>query len=168
MYLKGKIKFASLPAAICLMVFIVDANAQRQSQPATTQTAIAANKQTNEETKNADLAITATVTARELKFDVVPNPTVEFTGRPERKTVWEADRQNLPRPVEPGVTYRNIGIQLRITSRFADIEQIVAEALGEIPISEDAPANQNQPQNSGSAPPVVNKIPLPNNQNKKP
>jgi hypothetical protein len=97
--------------------------------------------------QNADVAITASVTAKELKFDAVPNPTVEFPGKPERLTVWEADRQNLPKSVEPGVTYRNIGIQLRIASRFADIDRIVSEALGEIPIAgENAkPAENKQP-----------------------
>jgi len=94
----------------------------------------------------ADLAITADVTARELLFEVVPNPTVEFTGRPERETKWEAERRNLPRPVQPGVTYRDFGIRLVITSRFADIERIVAEALGEVPVS-DAAAPQ-QPTNT--------------------
>jgi hypothetical protein len=68
----------------------------------------------------------------------VPNPTVEFSGQPERRTVWDAERQNLPRPAQPGVTYRDIGIRLKITSVFADIDCIVAEALGEIPVSEDA------------------------------
>ena len=93
----------------------------------------------------ADLSITARVTARELRFEKVPNPTVEFTGRPRRETVWEAERENLPEQVQPGVTYRNIGITLRITSVFADIDRIVAEALGEIPVSDDA-----QPQSATS------------------
>lgn len=99
-----------------------------------------------------DIEITANVTARELRFDVVPNPTVEFTGQPERETVWEAERQNLPRPVEPGVTYRNIGIQLKITSRFADIERIVAEALGEVPVTEDAPKETSAPPSAEQQP----------------
>ena len=94
-----------------------------------------------------DLSITASVTAREMRFDVVPNPKVEFPGKPERKTAWEAERQNFPRPVEPGVTYRNIGIQLKITSVFADIDRIVAEALGEVPIRDDqSPAQPPAPQ----------------------
>jgi hypothetical protein len=94
-----------------------------------------------------DLSITGSVTAREMRFDVVPNPKVEFTGKPERKTAWEAERQNFPRPVEPGVTYRNIGIQLKITSVFADIDRIVAEALGEVPIRDDqSPAQPATPQ----------------------
>ena len=86
----------------------------------------------------ADVAITANVRARSLVFETVPNPTVEFPGQPARDTVWEAQRENLPTPVEPGVTYRNIGIRLKITSVFRDIDRIVAEALGEIPISDDA------------------------------
>lgn len=97
-----------------------------------------------------DLAITAHVTARELKFNVVPNPTVEFPGRPRRETVWEAERHNLPQSVRPGETYRDIGITLRITSVFADIDRIVAEALGEIPAREDD-APRQQPSNSPGA-----------------
>jgi hypothetical protein len=91
-----------------------------------------------------DISITAHVTARELRFEKVPNPTVEFPGKPERQTAWEADRENLPDEVRPGVTYRNIGVRLRITSVFADIERIVAEALGEVPTN-DAPTVSTPP-----------------------
>ncbi|MGA9994665.1 MAG: hypothetical protein WBP93_04575 [Pyrinomonadaceae bacterium] len=108
---------------------------------------------------NADVSITANVTARELKFEAVPNPNVEFTGNHERITVWDANRQNLPRPVEPFVTYRNIGIQLKITSVFADIDRIVSEALGEKPLTDDSP-QQNEtkppsqtPSNTQTLPP---------------
>ncbi|MDQ1611338.1 MAG: hypothetical protein QOG00_1269 [Pyrinomonadaceae bacterium] len=105
-------------------------------------------------TDNPDLSITANVTARELRFEVVPTPKVEFPGRPHRDTVWEAERTNLPPQVQPGVTYRDLGIRLKITSVFADIERIVAEALGEIPASDDAapPANSNP----NAQPPVAN------------
>jgi len=105
-------------------------------------------------TDNPDLSITANVTARELRFEVVPSPKVEFPGRPRRDTVWEAERTNLPPQVQPGVTYRDLGIRLKITSVFADIERIVAEALGEIPASDDAapPANSNP----NAQPPVAN------------
>jgi len=48
--------------------------------------------------------------------------------------------------VQPGVTYRDIGIRLTITSIFADIERIVAEALGEVPANDD---------NGGAPPPTV-------------
>jgi hypothetical protein len=100
------------------------------------------------QTRPEDLSITARVTADSLVFRSVPEPKVEFTGRPRRETVWDSERTNLPEQVQPGVTYRNIGITLRITSVFADIDRIVAEALGEIPVSDDAP-----PQSSPPAPP---------------
>jgi hypothetical protein len=104
--------------------------------------------------ESADLAITATVTAKELRFEVVPNPTVEFTGKPERDNVWDAERDNLPRPVQPGVTYRNIGIRLKIVSRFADIERIVAEALGEVPATDRIPAKENDAPVQNTQPPA--------------
>jgi len=92
-----------------------------------------------------DLSITAHVTANYLRFEKVPNPKVEFTGQPRRETVWQSERENLPQQVQPGVTYRNIGITLRITSVFADIDRIVAEALGEVPTSDDAQPQATSP-----------------------
>ena len=103
-----------------------------------------------------DLAIDARVTARELLFRKVPTPRVEFTGRPRRETVWEAERQNLPEEVQPGVTYRDIGITLRIRSVFPDIERIVAEALGEIPPSDDAAPPPERPSTPPAQTPDVN------------
>lgn len=110
--------------------------------------------------ESADLSITATVTAKELRFEVVPNPTVEFPGKPERDTVWEAERENLPPAVEPGVTYRNIGIRLKIASRFADIERIVAEALGEVPVTDEVRPAENAPPQPNA--PVPAPTPRPN------
>jgi hypothetical protein len=104
--------------------------------------------------ESADLAITATVTAKELRFEVVPNPTVVFSGKPQRNTVWDAVRDNLPNPVQPGVTYRNIGIRLKIVSRFADIERIVAEALGETPVTDSIPQKEDAPPQQPVQPPV--------------
>jgi hypothetical protein len=111
--------------------------------------------QKNEDVREGDVVIIANVTAKELKFEVVPNTSVEFPGKPEeRKTVWEAERDNLPDKIEPGVTYRNIGIRLRIVSRFADIERIVAEALGEFPVddSQNPAQNGSQPKENQAQP----------------
>ena len=83
----------------------------------------------------ADVSITSSVTARELRFKVVPNSKIEFSGSPQRNTGWQTERVNLPKPVQAGVTYRNIGINLEITSVFSDIDRIVSEALGEVPAS---------------------------------
>jgi hypothetical protein len=112
----------------------------------------------------ADLSITARVTADSVRFEKVPNPRVEFTGKPERATVWEAERENLPPQVQPGVTYRNVGITLRITSVFADIDRIVAEALGEVPVRDDdatrpAPAQPSPTPPPAAAPPAASSPP---------
>ncbi|HVF43335.1 MAG TPA: hypothetical protein VM936_10015 [Pyrinomonadaceae bacterium] len=101
-----------------------------------------------------DLSITARVTADSLRFERVPNPKVEFPGKPRRETVWESERQNLPQQVQPGVTYRDVGITLRITSVFADIDRIVAEALGEVPVSDDARPASTPPTQPAPAPPA--------------
>jgi hypothetical protein len=99
--------------------------------------------------ENADLAIIANVQAKELKFEVVPNPNVEFPGRPARATEWSAERTNLPPQVQPGVTYRDIGIRLKIVSLFPDIDRIVAEALGEVPQTDDStPLTTSPPSTS--------------------
>ena len=127
---------------------------QGQSRPAPQRTAQAPLE--SEADANADVSITARVTADSLRFEKVPNPRVEFTGRPRRETAWEAERENLPQEVRPGETYRNIGITLHIRSVFADIDRIVAEALGEIPKSDEAqpapPPPQPQPPGTNTPP----------------
>ena len=71
-----------------------------------------------------DLEITATVQWKQLRFDAVGEPTVEFTGTPDRKTIWDAERINLPKPVQPGVVYRDGGIRLTISSMFAALSRL--------------------------------------------
>ena len=105
--------------------------------------------QSSQPTSSPDIEIKANVTAKELKFEVVGNATVEFTGNVKRDTFSNADRQNLPNPVKPGVTYKDIGIKLVITSLFADIERIVSDALKEKSVRQD----ETQKQNESSKPP---------------
>jgi hypothetical protein len=126
--------FAAAAAVFGVAALSAQAQTAGQASPPTPPSSSATATQAE-----PDLSITARVTARELLFRKVPNPKVEFPGRPRRETVWEAERENLPPEVRPGVTYRDIGITLRITSVFADIERIVAEALGEVPAADDAP-----------------------------
>jgi hypothetical protein len=128
-------KYALGAAALLTAALASDARAQQRPGAQEQRPAPA---RAGEGDANADLSITARVTADSLRFEKVPNTRVEFTGKPERDTVWEAERENLPQEVRPGVTYRNVGITLRITSIFADIDRIVAEALGEVPVNDDA------------------------------
>ena len=132
-------------AFLCILLFLIAqvcglvSTASAQDSTATQTPASQQGGKQQPSTEEPDLSITANVTARELRFEVVPNPTVEFSGKPERVTVWDAERENLPRPVQPNVTYRNIGIRLKITSIFPDIDRIVAEALGEVPTTDAVP-----------------------------
>jgi hypothetical protein len=157
--------FAALLLATMLAPSVHAQAAQRQTRdgrtatPSSTTTTPTAPTQTRDtQTPRAaeesgaepDLSITAHVTADSLRFEKVPDPKVEFTGKPRRDTVWQSERENLPQQVQPGVTYRNIGITLRITSVFADIDRIVAEALGELPASDDAKPQGSSPTQPGA------------------
>ncbi|GAA4617816.1 hypothetical protein [Saccharopolyspora hordei] len=61
-----------------------------------------------------DVTFTSTVRAEELTFDEVPETHVEFTGDTDDRSTSGSDRTNLPRPVEPHVTYRDIRVDYRI------------------------------------------------------
>jgi hypothetical protein len=124
------------------------------TQSATTQARGTQTPRAEESGVEPDLSITARVTADSLRFEKVPNPKVEFTGQPRRDTVWKSERENLPEQVQPGVTYRNVGITLRITSVFADIDRIVAEALGELPASDDAQPTSTPSTQPAPTPPA--------------
>lgn len=170
MMIRGKLQaiFNSALAALALASSLAStAHAQdtrRQTRDARTATPSTATQSPTTEARDAqtpraeeseaqpDISITARVTADSLRFEKVPNPNVEFTGKPRRETVWESERQNLPQQVQPGVTYRDIGITLRITSVFADIDRIVAEALGEIPLSDDAQPTSTPPAQPDAQP----------------
>ena len=69
--------------------------------------------------ENPDLEFTADVKAKELRFEEVPETEVRFTGHPERESASGTDRENLPDEVEPGVTYRDPKVRLRIASALA-------------------------------------------------
>ena len=164
-----KAALSSFTFAVVFGAAASSAQAQTNERPGQTQPPSSASPSTATQAE-PDLSITARVTARELRFEKVPNPKVEFTGRPRRETVWEAERENLPAQVQPGVTYRDIGITLRITSVFADIERIVAEALGEVPVTDDAPPAQPdvtpRPQSPPSASTTPSSAPSPSRNSK--
>ena len=69
--------------------------------------------------ENSDVEISAGVRARELYFERVPETEVRFSGHPERESASGTDRVNLPDEVEPGVTYRDPKVRLRIASALA-------------------------------------------------
>lgn len=127
---------------------VMPAFAQVQPQPQITEE-ISGSPSSPE---TADIAITSNVTARELRFNVVPDSEkIQFSGSAGRQTGWIVERRNIPKQVEEGVTYRDIGVRLQITSVFSDIDySIVSDALGEAPEQEKAtiqvlPSNSTAP-----------------------
>ena len=70
----------------------------------------------------ADLEVGAVVSSSEMRFDVVPDTEVVFWGKSPRRSVSGTERENLPDSVEPGVTYRNTTVRMRIASRIVEVE----------------------------------------------
>lgn len=70
--------------------------------------------------ENPDIEFTATVKARELRFERVPENEVRFRGSPGRESVSGTERENLPEEVEEGVTYHDARVRLRIASKVTD------------------------------------------------
>jgi hypothetical protein len=67
--------------------------------------------------ENPDIEFTADVKARELRFEEVPETEVNPPAQTER--------ENLPEEVGPehaGVTFRNVGVRLRIANELTVTE----------------------------------------------
>ncbi|HEY6099621.1 MAG TPA: hypothetical protein VIW03_09335 [Anaeromyxobacter sp.] len=74
------------------------------------------------------LELAATVHAAALRFDEVPKVDVVFHGNGKRRTVWKAERVNLPAHPEAGVTYRDVQVRLTITSDIDELASLLNEA----------------------------------------
>ena len=80
-------------------------------------------KRRRDRPENPDIELTADVKAKELRFEEVPETEVRFPGYPERESASGTDRENLPDEVEPGVTYRDPRVRLRIATALADADR---------------------------------------------
>jgi pyruvate/2-oxoglutarate dehydrogenase complex dihydrolipoamide acyltransferase (E2) component len=72
---------------------------------------------------NPDIDFSASVKARELRFEEEPQTEVRFWGYPNRNSVSVNERKNLPEEVWQGVTYRNISVLSRIASELVAPEE---------------------------------------------
>jgi hypothetical protein len=72
--------------------------------------------------ENPEIDLTANVKAHRLRFDEVPKTKVRFWGHPERNTVSDTRRKNLPEKVRRGVTYSDVNVRWRIASELVDTE----------------------------------------------
>ena len=66
----------------------------------------------------ADVEITASAAAEELRFDTEPQLRVRFPGTGKRDSRQVTKRRNVGSPVQPGKTYRRVFAVTRISSRL--------------------------------------------------
>ena len=72
-----------------------------------------------------DLSIRARATTRTLRFDVQPEASVRVWACPLADTTRLVERGGLPRPVQPGVVYRDVTVS-------AEYAAVLSEALGDL------------------------------------
>jgi hypothetical protein len=66
----------------------------------------------------ADVEVFTSVRADELRFESVPETKVWIEGEPAERSSSRTERDNLPDEVEPGVTYRDVGVRWRARARI--------------------------------------------------
>jgi hypothetical protein len=70
--------------------------------------------------REPDVEIVASAAADELRFDAEPEVRVRFPGSGKRDSHQVTERQNIDSPVQPGMTYKRVFAQTRISSRLRD------------------------------------------------
>ena len=71
-------------------------------------------------TEQPDIEVVATVKSKRLRFGAPPEAEVTVHGSPGVESSVGTERRNLPDEVEPGVTYRDSWVRLRIAGRLPD------------------------------------------------
>lgn len=64
--------------------------------------------------RQPDVLISAAVRAREVRFRQQPRVSVRLLGCAALDTVQVRERRNLPEPVQPGVTYRDVFVAVDV------------------------------------------------------
>jgi hypothetical protein len=72
--------------------------------------------------------LVATVEARTLRFERVPELAALFRGGDPGTTTWRAERVNLPRHPVAGVTYRDVSVRVTLTTPLDDLEPLLRAA----------------------------------------
>ncbi len=74
-----------------------------------------------------DIEMRASVKAKELRFEEVPETDVRYVGDSSSVT----ERTNLPDEVEPGVTYRDVEVRWHSEARIAvEVDDDVRKTQG--------------------------------------
>ena len=90
-----------------------------------------------------EIELIATIRAKALRFDAVPDGDVVLRAAGKRRTVWKAERVNLPVHPERGVVYRDVQVRLSIATDADELAAMLREARRAargIRIDGDAPA----------------------------
>jgi hypothetical protein len=76
-----------------------------------------------------EVTLRGKVTAREVRFESQPQVSVQVRGCPALDTTRLSVRTNLPRPVQPGVTYRDVQVDFQLSAWIRDIDCAIGRAL---------------------------------------
>jgi hypothetical protein len=99
--------------------------------------------------------IRAQATIRELRFESQPRAEVRTLGCAGLDSVVVTERVNLPDPIEPGVTYRDVrvGIEIRASLDVACLLPALAQDPAFAGLCSPASAAPPQPANAPATPP---------------
>jgi hypothetical protein len=67
-----------------------------------------------------DVEIAAAVRADELRFECTPRVEIVPYANAPADVEYESKRENLPREVEAGTTYRDVSVRWRVAVRLRD------------------------------------------------
>jgi hypothetical protein len=109
-------------ALLGLLLCAASANAQQLTQNCPAPRSLRATA----DSVKPDIAIFARVEARELRFNSPPQTSLQLSGCPQLDTSLVVLRTNLPKPVQPGVTYRNVVVDFRLLMKMTDLECYLA------------------------------------------
>jgi hypothetical protein len=69
--------------------------------------------------RRADVEVDAHAKAEEIRYLERPRTRIRVTGTPEARAYEFAKKENLPDPVDPGQTYRDVRVRRRVGGRLA-------------------------------------------------
>lgn len=67
-----------------------------------------------------DIEFAADVHMQSVRFDSDPQAQVTFSGGPRLDTRHDVERENLPKPVAGGTTYRDVTVRTTISATLLD------------------------------------------------
>jgi hypothetical protein len=73
--------------------------------------------------REPDVEIAAVVRAEELRLECKPDVDVVAYADSPAEAESVSERDNLPDDLEPGVTYRNLGVRWRLAARLSDPDE---------------------------------------------